>query len=869
MSHSTSCPACQAQNAASARFCTTCGARLALVEQRAIAARTAPPPQQTIFHGRYAIAQKLSESGSGALYRANDLRFSALTWMIQELNLSALDEPLQDQQAHEAFHRAVKKLLALSHPNLTRIADYFEQDGKAYLVMELVLGETLASLVQREGLPLPLARVLPWAGQLCGVLGYLHSQKPPIIMGNLTPANMLLTPQGQLILVDFGIAGLLMASQAGDAATVRSDIYALGALLHYLLTGYQVEAGVTHLPPAAQLNPELPLGISETLATATDSDTERRFPSMRAFYQRLEPLQHLVTPDGAVSLDPFTGIPGVAKRPDAETRELQAPRADNRVINAWVEGLPEDEPLQLDQTYELSFNVDTPRAGSRSIVGGISDLIRRLPREEQQVAMLVVLDTDDFAIDGDDQQTLIVPRKGTSKNSVRFAIRPKHSGPGVIRALFFANNRMFQKMTIELQVGEMAADAVAIAAQSSGITLDSTLSLPPRQPDQTLNLTIIKKEAGYQIIAQNSGVARASLNLSETKIAELIAQARDVLKSVVYTEVNDGYIYQGEDTSIPADIHAASLMTLAELGYYLYQELFYAPGNGPDAHAIGTLLRQLSQQGQLSIKIAAERFVFPWALLYDRDPLDPDHVDPEGFWGFKHIVEHMPEFSYATTVSFDPRIVVGEKLGLGFVCNTTIDTQLSRPIVKAQRDFLATLPGISLSDHPNCQDLYDLLNDADAPRQLLYFYCHAESNLPGDPGGVAGSKMLLSDSFVRLLDLKIRAPTSRLPLKQAPLVFLNACQSAELSPYLYDGLVPYMVAKGARGVIGSEVNIPAFFAAEFAQELLRRFIGGDQPLGALLLGLRREYLMTKNNVLGLVYALYCSGDMIVQRMRSN
>jgi len=114
-----------------------------------------------------------------------------------------------------------------------------------------------------------------------------------------------------------------------------------------------------------------------------------------------------------------------------------------------------------------------------------------------------------------------------------------------------------------------------------------------------------------------------------------------------------------------------------------------------------------------------------------------------------------------------------------------------------------------------------------------------------------------------LRDLKTQAPLHHPMLAQAPLVFLNACQGAEVSPYLYDGLVPYFVARGARGVIGAEVDAPIYFAAVFAQAFLQRFAEGGQSLGEVLLGLRREYLANKQNVLGLIYALYGSGDLVI------
>jgi hypothetical protein len=282
---------------------------------------------------------------------------------------------------------------------------------------------------------------------------------------------------------------------------------------------------------------------------------------------------------------------------------------------------------------------------------------------------------------------------------------------------------------------------------------------------------------------------------------------------------------------------------------------------------MGDLLRRLSKDHQLHIEILAERFTFPWSMLYLRDDLKPDlsNVDPEGFWGFKHVIEYTPEFAIATPVNFVPEITVSGNLGLSFVCNTTIDTQMNRPIIAGQRDFLKTVQGITMTECPTTTELCNLLNNPDDPSQVLYFYCHAVSNLPGEKGGVGGSKVVLSDGPITLDDLNFNAPLDKPPLKSAPLVFMNCCQSAELSPYLYDGLVPYLITKGARGVIGTEVDTPALFASEFAQQFLTRFVAGGQRLGDLLLDMRREYLLNKNNVMGLVYALHSSGEIYVQR----
>lgn len=561
----------------------------------------------------------------------------------------------------------------------------------------------------------------------------------------------------------------------------------------------------------------------------------------------------------------------VVKQPVKPT----APANDPRVINAWIDGHDKDEPLELDTQYELRFDVSTPRADAIGQAGGIKELVENTNPDQTKIEVLVVLVTSDFDIEGASEQKIAVPRAIKPSNKVTFTIVPKTTGTGTITALFLAQAGVFQRMVLKLQVGQpvvltrSSADQPTMdVASRSGRSLGAALASVARV--QSVDLMIVKREPGYQFIAQSGGVSRAVLNITDTKIADLVKTARKELLDVVFTDHNGIYSYQQANTTIDPEVHKQTLQKLAKIGFRLYQELFYGSGNGPDARSMGNLLRRLSQTSKLNIQIASDRFVFPWALLYDQAEFDPDTIVADSFWGFKHVLQYLPEYSVAEPMNFSPSINVAEKLQLGFVVNDSIDDELktkgfATPVIAPQRAFLQGLQGVTYNEYTTSADLYKLLKNADSPVQMLYFYCHAESSLPGEGGGVDDSRIILSDGALPLSDLKVFAPLSGDPLKSAPLVFLNACESAELSPYLYDGLVPYLITKGARGVIGTEVMTPALFAAEFAQTFMGRFVLGDTPLGELLLQLRREYLLEKNNVMGLVYALYSSGDVIISR----
>src|SRR4029078_8002519 len=148
------------------------------------------------------------------------------------------------------------------HAHLPRVSDRFEEDGKHFLVMEYIHGQTLQAVIQQAGGRLWLDQALHFTDQLCDVLAYLHSQQPPIIYRDLKPTNVMIVPpeydsrQPQLVLIDFGIArfyrpggnsdtavygtiGYAPPEQYGRGQTdARVDSYGLGVLLHHHLTGH-------------------------------------------------------------------------------------------------------------------------------------------------------------------------------------------------------------------------------------------------------------------------------------------------------------------------------------------------------------------------------------------------------------------------------------------------------------------------------------------------------------------------------------------------------------------------------------------------------------------------------------------------------
>lgn len=314
------CPNCTNPIVEGVPFCPECGARIAA-------------PTLAVLQDRYELTQKLGQGGMGAVFLASDRRLSTVRWAVKELTDALITDPQERQQASEAFRREAELLASLKHPNLPRVTDHFTEEGKSYLVMELVEGESLQSFIQREGLPRSLPEVLGWVDQLCEVLHYLHSQRPPIIFRDLKPSNIMLTPKGQLKLIDFGIARLFKPGQAADTQAFgtmgysapeqygrgqtdqRSDIYSLAVVIHQLLTGYDPSNTPFRIPAAAQLNPEIPVAFSDALERAMHNDRAQRFADIPALREalrtsgNLEPIPNVEAKTPVAPPAPLNDVP--------------------------------------------------------------------------------------------------------------------------------------------------------------------------------------------------------------------------------------------------------------------------------------------------------------------------------------------------------------------------------------------------------------------------------------------------------------------------------------------------------------------------------------------------------------------------------
>jgi eukaryotic-like serine/threonine-protein kinase len=191
--------------------------------------------------------------GMGSVYRARDMHFPNVTKLVAVKEMiNTAPDPLVRQTIVQNFEREANMLATLHHASIPRIYDYFSIESRSYLVLEFIHGMDMEALINEAKNFLPEEQVLSWAIELCDVLDYLHKHKPdPVIFRDMKPSNVMINNNGDVMLVDFGIAktfqtgikgtmigteGYSPPEQYRGEATPAADIYALGATIHHALT---------------------------------------------------------------------------------------------------------------------------------------------------------------------------------------------------------------------------------------------------------------------------------------------------------------------------------------------------------------------------------------------------------------------------------------------------------------------------------------------------------------------------------------------------------------------------------------------------------------------------------------------------------
>lgn len=355
-----------------------------------------------LLHNRYRIVEILGQGGMGSVYRAVDENLG-VDVAVKE-NLFTTDEYARQ------FRLEAVILANLRHSNLTRVTDHFViGDQGQYLVMDYIEGEDLRQRMERINF-LPDDEVILIGAAMCKALTYLHSRKPPILHRDVKPGNVKISPDGEIFLVDFGLAKVIQGSQVtttgaramtpgysppeqyGTARTdPRTDVYSLGATLYAALTGVIPEDGLARamenaeLTPVRKRAPKVSRRLAAAVEKAMEIDADDRFQTAEEFRKALlsanSKTQRLVEDDFTVAPSPSEPL-GYIEKNFASNEE-----------NSTSDPLSTGVPL-ISQTVSPPTTTETPRQKRRKsrwkfirflllmilIVSGIAATVFYLPQ---------------------------------------------------------------------------------------------------------------------------------------------------------------------------------------------------------------------------------------------------------------------------------------------------------------------------------------------------------------------------------------------------------------------------------------------------------------------------------------------------------
>lgn len=247
----------------------------------------------SLIEGKYKILNKIGQGGMSVVYLAMNEKANK-QWAIKEVRKDGVKDFQLVKQGLIAETNLLKKL---RHPNLPSIIDIIDDDDTFLIVMDYIQGNPLSKALE-EHKTLPQDFVIDCAKQLCDVLAYLDSCDPPIIYRDMKPSNIMLKPDGNITLIDFGTAREYKVDSIADTTCLgtigyaapeqfggqgqtdrRTDIYSLGATLYHLVTGHNPCEPPYEMIPIRQINPYLSAGLEKIIIKCTQKNPEDRYQS--------------------------------------------------------------------------------------------------------------------------------------------------------------------------------------------------------------------------------------------------------------------------------------------------------------------------------------------------------------------------------------------------------------------------------------------------------------------------------------------------------------------------------------------------------------------------------------------------------------
>lgn len=338
----------------------------------------------------------------GAVYVATDERFGSVV---------AIKETLcMDDNYRKAIEREARLLNSLKHNALPKVTDHFLESNGQFLVMEYIPGEDLCCILEERGEPFEVDQVMEWSDQLLEALEFLHNQENPVIHRDIKPQNLKVTPKGQIILLDFGLAkgnvtgaGNQTNSKSifgysrnyasleqiqGTGTDPRSDLYSLAATIYHLLTNVAPEDALTRamsvltqkpdpLVPANQIRPEIPAGVAAIIHKALDLDAAQRPASaaeMRQMLRTQEDYAGLAVNTVSVARSGTADIHSQPTQlmPGATMRGQRVTDGQTNVVDEGLSQVTAIRPLAQKKTAYISQGVLNPGRTKKRAVFAIA-----------------------------------------------------------------------------------------------------------------------------------------------------------------------------------------------------------------------------------------------------------------------------------------------------------------------------------------------------------------------------------------------------------------------------------------------------------------------------------------------------------------
>lgn len=245
-----------------------------------------------VIDDKYEVLKLIGQGGMSKVYLAMDKRLNK-QWAIKEIEKRARDK--NNEIVIQSAIAEANLIKRLDHPAIVRIVDIIDSGSVIYIVEDYIEGETLNSILENNGAQ-PQELVIEWAMQICEALEYLHTRKPPIIYRDMKPANVMLKPDGNIKVIDFGIAREYKDQSLADTVSLgtkgyaapeqfggkgqtdaRTDIYCLGVTLYHLVTGQNPCEPPYELYPIRHWNPQLSAGLEAIIQKCTQLNPADRY----------------------------------------------------------------------------------------------------------------------------------------------------------------------------------------------------------------------------------------------------------------------------------------------------------------------------------------------------------------------------------------------------------------------------------------------------------------------------------------------------------------------------------------------------------------------------------------------------------------